>query len=237
MHKDNLMTELRTALNVALLKHNVMHSVASDKKKTTFALGILVVAALASGLGLKFFGGFISPSWGMVLSMALYQVISAIIGIYVLSLVAKSIFKGQAKHDAFFRVMAFGMIVTWLAIFPPLSIIGGIWALVIVFVILKVVHKLTTGGVIGTLLVSIIAMALISLILSPVMAMIGMKGMYSGGFQFKGGDSIMDFNGNGGFEMHMDTEDGEGSVKMEDGKMIIEGPGGEKMEITIPDYN
>jgi len=237
MEKDNIVAEAKTAFNVALLKHNVMHSVASDKKKTTFALGILVVAALASGLGLKFFGGFFSPSWLMVLSMAIYQVISAIIGIYVLSVVAKSIFKGQAKHDAFFRVMAFGMIVTWLSIFPPLSIIGGIWALVVVFVALKVVHKLTTGGAIGALLVSIVAMALVMMILSPVMAMLGMGGMYSGGVQFNKGGNMMDFYKDDSFEMDIDTEDGEGSVKMEDGKMIIEGPDGEKMEISIPNYN
>lgn len=236
MEKDNIVAEAKTALNVALLKHSVMHSVASDKKKTTYAFGILVVAALASALGIRFFGGFMIISWGMVLSMAIYQIVSAIIGIYVLSVIAKSIFKGQAKHDAFFRVMAFGMIVTWLSIFPPLSIIGGIWALVVVFVALKVVHKLTTGGAIGTLLVTIVSMALISLILAPVMAMIGIKGMYSGGVQFKGG-SMMNFYKDDSFEMNIDTEDGEGSVKMEDGKMIIEGSDGEKMEITIPDFN
>jgi len=235
MHKDNLMTEIKTALNVALLKHNVMHSVASDKKKTSYAFLILVIAALASGLGLKFFGGFISPSWGMVLSMALYQVISAIIGIYVLSLIAKSIFKGHAKHDEFFRVVAFGMIVTWLSIYPLLSIVGGIWALVVIFVALKVVHKLTTGGTIGALLVTIVAMALLSMLLAPTLGALGIKGMYMGGMEFKGGD-MMDFYKDGDFKMDIDTEDGEGSVEMKDGKMIIEGPDGEKMEISIPGY-
>ncbi len=236
MEKDNIMAELKTALNIALLKHKDMNAVAADKNKMVYAFGILIVAALASGLGLKFFGGFFSPSWWMVISMAIYQVISAVIGIYVLSIVAKSIFKGHAKHDGFFRVMAFGMIVSLLSIFPPLSIIGGIWSLVIVFVVLKVVHKLTTGGAIGSILVTIIAMAIVMTILSPVMGMLGMKGMYSGGVQFNGG-SMMDFGNDGDFKMNINSEDGEGSVEMKDGKMIIEGPDGEKMEISIPGYD
>lgn len=233
-----MIAELKTALNVALLKHKDMNDVASDKGKTVMAFGILAVSALAAGLGMKFFGAFLSPSWGFVLSSALTQFISAIIGIYVLSIVARSVFKGHAHHDAFFRVLAFGMIVTWLSIFPPLSIVGGIWALVVLFVTLKVIHKLTTGGAIGAILVTIIAMALVMWILTPVMGMLGLGGMYSGGFQFRGGsDSIMNIENDGDFKMHMNTPDGEGSVKMEEGKMVIEGPGGEKMEIVIPDYN
>ncbi len=236
MEKDNIVAELKTALNIALLKHKDMNAVAADKNKMVYAFGILIVAALASGLGLKFFGGFFSPSWVMFLSMAVYQVISAVIGIYVLSIVAKSIFKGQAKHDAFFRVMAFGMIVSWISIFPPLSIVGGIWALVIVFVVLKVVHKLTTGGVIGSLLVTIVAMAIVMMILSPVFAMIGLGGIGYGSMNFKGG-AMMDDIYDGGFKMDIDTMDGEGSVEMKDGKMVIEGPDGEKMEISIPGYD
>lgn len=235
MGKDTFVAELKTALDVALLKDKAIHHVASDKKKTNYAFAILIIAALISGIGLKFFGGFFSPSWGMVLSMAIYQLISAIIGIYVLSLIAKSIFKGHAKHDAFFRVVAFGMIVTWLAIIPVLSLVGGIWALVVIFVALKVVHKLTTGGAIGSILVTIVAMALLSLILAPTLGALGIRGMQFGGMEFKGG-GMMDFNKDG-FNMNIKTEDGSGSVKMEDGKMIIEGPDGEKMEIAIPGSN
>lgn len=230
------MVELKTAVHVALLKPKAIHDVAADKNKVTYAFGILAVAALASGLGLKLFGGFFSPSLWMVLSMAIYQFISVIVGIYVISFIAVSIFKGSAKHDAFFRVMAFGMIVTWLSIFPPLSIIGAIWALVVIFVILKTVHKLSTGGAIGALLVSIIAMALVMALLSPVMGMLGFKGMYAGGLQMSGKNSMMDIYKDGNFKMNVDTAEGTGSVQMKDGKMVIEGPGGEKMEIDIPNY-
>ncbi|MBU0705663.1 YIP1 family protein [Patescibacteria group bacterium] len=232
MKKDNVVTELKTALDVALLKHNVMNSVASDKGKTMFAFAIIILASVITGLKLKFLGGALSPSWGFVLSTALYQVVSAVISIYLLSLVAKSIFKGQATHNGFFRVMGFGMIVTWLAIIPYLSIVGGFWWLVIVFVTLKVVHKLTTGGAIGALIVTIIAMVFVSMVLTATLGAFGIRGMSYGNIEIKGGD----FGGFGtdGFKMNIDSEDGAGSVEMKDGKVIIEGSDGKKTEISIP---
>ena len=232
MKKDNFKADLMLAKDVALLNHKAMHDAASHKNKTTNAFIVLVIAALISGIGLKFFGGFFSPSWGMVISMSIYQIVSSIIGIYVLSVVAKSVFKGHAKHDAFFRVMAFGMIVTWLSIIPALSIVGGIWALVVVFTALKVVHKLTTGGAIGALLVTIVAMAIVGMILAPTLGALGIRGMHMGSGSFKGGN-FGDVYKNG-FKMNVNTDEGTGSVKMEDGKMTIEGPDGEKMEIEIP---
>ncbi len=232
MNKDTFMADVRTAIDVGFLKHKAMNDVAAHKNRTTSAFIILIIAALAAGLGLKFFGGFFTPSWGMLISMTLYQVISSIIGIYILSVIAKSIFKGKAKHDAFFRVMAFGMVVTWLAIIPTLSVIGGIWGLVVVFVALKVVHKLSTGGAIGAILVTVIAMAIVSAILAPTLGALGIRGAYTGGMDFNGKDFRNFYKG--GFNMNVTTDEGTGSVMMEDGKMTIKGPDGEVMEIEIP---
>jgi|GEM_PF-1202597 len=238
MEKDTLIAEVKTAFQVALLKDKVMHQVALDKTKNNYAYGILVLAAIISGLGLKFFGGFFSPSWGFLLGTVIYQIISSVIGIYVLSIVAKSIFKGQGTHDGFFRVMAFGMIVTWLSILPALSIVGGIWGLVIVFVVLKTIHKLTTGGAIGSLLVTVIAMAIVGMILAPIMGAIGLGGMGMGSINFRGGNASGSLGGAAGnFKMNVDTEDGQGSVNVDNGKMTITGPNGEKMDITIPTGN
>lgn len=236
MEKENIIAELKTALQIALLKDKAMHEVAADKKKNNYAYAILVLAAVISGLGLKFFGGFFSPSWGYTLGMVVYQIIASVVGIYVLSIVAKSIFKGQGQHDGFFRVMAFGMVVTWLSILPAFSIVGGIWGLVIVFVVLKTIHKLTTGGAIGALLVTVLAMFVVSMILAPVMGALGIGGFgYGGMMKFKGGD-LGGFDA-GNFKMNIDTEDGEGSVNVENGKMTITGPDGEKVDITIPTGN
>jgi hypothetical protein len=237
MEKETIIAEVKTAVQVALLKAKDMHAVALDKNKNNYAYGIIAVAAILSGLGLKFFGGFFSPSWGYTLGMMVYQIVASVVGIYVMSIVAKSIFKGQAQHDAFFRVMAFGMIVTWLSIIPALSIVGGIWGLVIVFVVLKTIHKLTTGGAIGSILVSVLAMAIVGMILGSAMGALGLGGIGYGGMKIKGGDFGGSLGGANGFKMNVDTEDGQGSVNVDNGKMTITGPNGEKMDITIPTGN
>ncbi len=241
----NITSELKTALDVALLKKSAMHGVAGDKGKTKMALGILIAGVVLGMLGMRFFlSSFVTISILSTLGNALYQLIMLIIGIYVLSVIAKSIFKGAAKHDEFFRVFAYGMIVMWLSIIPALAIVYAIWGLVIVFVVLKVVHKLTTGGAIGTIIVSILAMFVISLILSPILGVIGIGGV-KGKFELKGMgkymEDVMEREGAGDVDIEMEDEDefemkidgGEGgTMRMEDGKITITGPEGEVMQFS-----
>jgi len=231
MKKVDFVADIKEAINVALFKDKVMHHVAGDKNKNISALLILIVAALASALGMQFFGGIFAPGLVASIGMMIYQVISSVIGIFVLSFVAKSIFKGTAKHDAFFRVMAFAMIISWVTIVPLLGIIAALWGLALVFVVLKAVHKLTTGGALGAMLVSIIAFALLSLILSPALAFLGINSY--GGANFRGSGDFGNIYENG-FEMNFNGEDGAGSFEMEDGKVTIKGPDGKVMEIEIP---
>ncbi len=237
MNKENIITELKTAIQVALFKHTDMHHVASDKHKTPYAFYIIIGAAVLGLIGQQFFSGFFKPTLGMGIGMAVIQIVMTIVGIYVVSVIAKSIFKGQAKHDEFFRVLAYGMIVSWLTILPMLGLISAIWGLILLFVILKVIHKLTTGGAIGTIIVGFIVIGVISMLLAPVFGKFGfgyqMKGSYDfGGF---GGDrGTIDMVDEDTFEMNIDTEDGTGNVKMDDGKVTITGPDGEMMEFNIP---
>lgn len=236
MKQENIVTEVKSAIDVALFKEKTMHAVASDKERNSYAFLIIILAAILSGLGMKLFGGFFTPTWWMMISAAIFQIISTIIAIYIMSVIAKSIFKGQAKHDAFFRVMAYGLIVTWLSIVPAISIIGGLWALVLMFVILKKIHKLTTGGALGTLLVTLIVMALIGLIITPTLAALGIKTMPYGGGYMQGGSIHMDgyrMDSNE-IEMNFETEDGSGSFEMDDGKVTITGPDGSEMTIEVP---
>jgi hypothetical protein len=232
MKKENFVSDLREALDVALLKEKAMHQVAGDKNKNKSALFIIIVAAVLGALGMRLFGGFYLTNFWSAFATAIFQVVATIIGIYVLSVVAKSVFKGSAQHDAFFRVAAFGLIVTWLSLFPPLSLIGGLWGLVVIFVILKVVHKLTTGGALGTIVVSVIILALINMLLAPTFAAMGLGGAYGMGY-----GKMMDFGKYGDdFMMNFKGNDGESSMEMKNGKMTITGPDGEEINIEIPDY-
>jgi len=231
-------TELKNALHIALLKKNVMHHVAEDKSKTKFGYYVIIAAAVFGIIGQQFFMSFFKPSISYSLLNGIIQVISIVIGIYVLSFIAKSIFKGQAKHDAFFRVVAYSMVVMWLTVIPMLGIVSGIWGLVLMFVILKTVHKLTTGGAIGTLLVSLVVMIVVSMILTPLYAMLGFGGMGGGTFNFStsGKTGTMDFNRNGSIQMNVPGEDG-GTVQWDEGGMKVKGPQGQEIEINIPDFD
>ncbi|MBU1017691.1 hypothetical protein KKA33_01545 [Patescibacteria group bacterium] len=228
--------ELKNALHIALLKKNVMHHIAGDKSKTKFGYYVIIAAAIFGIIGQQLFMSFFRPSLTFSLLNGVIQIVSVVIGIYVLSFIAKSIFKGQAKHDAFFRVMAYGMIVTWLAILPQIAIISGIWGLVLVFVILTTIHKLTAGGAIGTILVAVIAMLVVSMILTPLYALLGFGAMGGGSFNLNGGKTgTMDFNRGGGFQMNVPGEDG-GTVQWGEGGMKVTTPEGEVMEINIPNF-
>ena len=229
---------LKAALDIALLKKDAMHHVASDKNMTRCAYVIIAASALLLMIGQLTLGvkipflGVMRPSLMAALGQAIISVISAVAGLYLVSFVAKSIFKGSAHHDAFFRVAAFGMIVGFLRLIPALSIISAIWGIVIFFVVLKEVHKLTTGGVIGTFFVSLIAGFILSLVLAPIYAMLGL------GFG-AGGSGSYNMNGNfmkgnpANFGIDIPGEDG-GSVKFDGSSMKITGEDGETIEINIP---
>lgn len=218
----NIKKELTDAWHVALLKKAVMHHVAEDKGKTLFGYYIIIASVLLSFIGMQFFLGSFSPTLAFGISTAVVQLVSIIIGIYALSFVAKKLFKGHAKHDEFFRVMAYGMIVTWIGILPQLSIVGGVWALIIIFVALRAVHKLDVGGTIGTMLVTLVIMFVVSAVLSTVSAKMGFGGYMNSGFNY---NKYMNMGTKG---MMMETEDAKvefgegGSMKIttEDGKTV-----------------
>lgn len=228
--------ELKNALNIALLKKNVMHHITEDKSKTMFGYYVIIAAAIIGVVGQQIFMSIFKPSLTFSLLNGVVQAISTVIGIYVLSFIAKSIFKGQAKHDAFFRVMAYGMVVMWLALLPQIAFIGGLWGLVLVFVILKTIHKLTTGGAIGTILVGIVVMAVVSMLLAPIYGLIGIGTMRGGSsFNFSPTGSktgTMDFGG-GGFKMNVPGEDG-GAVEWGKDGMKITTDEGEVIEVNMP---
>ena len=225
----HLVPELKAAWHVALLKKDVMAHVAHETHKTRFGYYIIVVGAILGMLGRQFFGGWFRPSIVNGLISAVIQVVAGVAGIYLVSFIAKKWFKGAAAHDQFFRVASYGMIVAWLGLIPQLSAIYGIWSLVISFVVLKTIHKLTTGGVIGTWIVS----AIIAWLVMAVLAFAGLTG-FMGGYSKLGGGRAMDWN-NKGFNFDIKGEDGKtGSVQLdENGNVKIKTSEGE-MNLNVP---
>ena len=223
MDKTSIINELKTALQIALLKHKEMHEVAADKGKTKYAYMILIAVAVLGFIGQQLFTSFFKPSLLGGIGMAIYQLVMMVVGIYVMSIVAKSIFKGSAKHDEFFRTMAYGGIVGAVMIVPMLGFIAGIWSIVLLVVILKTVHKLTTGGAIGTIIISIIILGLLGMILGKMGLGYGYGGM-RGSYQFEGfgAKGVINMDGDD-YRMDFKAENGEegGTVKMEDGQVTV----------------
>lgn len=170
MHYINWRKEIKEAFDIALLKTSAMHSISQDKQKTRLGYYIIIIGGI-----LGFIGNQLSPVFSIFrpsllygVYMAIAQIIGVILGIYVISFIAKTFFKGSGNHDEFFRVAAYGMVVMWLSLIPHLSFIAGIWELVIMFMVLKTVHKLTTGGAVGALIVAVVIGMVISGILFPM---------------------------------------------------------------------
>jgi hypothetical protein len=221
-HRQTLISEVKTAIQVALIKEKDIHAVAGDKQKMQYAVAILLTGVVLPFLGRLFFMPQLF-SIGSSLLSALSQAAMTIIGIYILSYIAQKLFKGQAKHDAFFRAMAYSSIVGWLAFIPILGWISAIWAIVLMFMILKIVHKLATGQAILTIIIAIVVMGIVGMILSPV------SGIRKGNVSIPAGygmdkDFKMDFKG----------ENGAGSVKVENGKVKIQTENGGSMEMEVP---
>ena len=222
-HKIDYKKELKEALDVALFKQPVMHTVAADKNKTKFAYIIIIIGAILGIIGQQLLSGIFRPGLLFSVVMGVLQVVMAVVGIYVISFIAKKLFKGQAEHDQFFRVSAYGMIIMWLSLIPQISIITGIWELILLYVILKAIHKLTTGNAVLTIVVAVIVLWIFSAILTPIYARFGAYGVIGnsslganvGSLNF-GDKGKIDYNG--------------GSMKYTD-------ENGKTVEVNIPNMN
>lgn len=224
----NYKKELREALDIALFKKPAMHTVATDKNKTTFAYYIIIAGALLGIIGQQIFPAFFKPNFGFSILMGVIQVVMAIIGIYAISYIAKSLFKGHADHDQFFRVMAYGMIVMWIGLVPQLGIISGLWGLALLFVILKVVHKLTTGNAVITIIIGFVVLSLISAVLSPLY-------MRFGGYGVAKSIKYTDYsNPLAGSKLNLQNG---GKVEFGGDSMKLTNEDGEAMEWKIPKLN
>ena len=198
--KINYKKELKEAVDIALFKHPVMHAVAMEKHRTMFGYYIIIAGAILSIIGTVVMPGIFSPGLTLSLIMGVFQVVMSVAGIYIMSFIAVKFFKGQAHHDEFFRVTAYGMIITWLGLIPVISFISGLWAIALLFVILKVVHKLSTKNAIFTMVIGAIAMWIIAGILSPIYGRIGGYSMMNGA-RFNGNMGSIDFGREGKVEM------------------------------------
>ena len=161
----HLKSEFERAFKIATFDPHMMAEVAKEKAALPLAILFIVLASFAGALG-----AYVFPlEYGLVIYQptaveALWNGVSAMIWIFsalfILHLIANGIFKAKGSFHPFLRVVGYGYVIGLLHFFPILSVLVGLWGLVLVFVILKNVKKLSTKKAAFSLLLLIIILGI-----------------------------------------------------------------------------
>ena len=173
---------------VEILKMNKvkMDAVAGrDSEGITIALVYLAIGSVAAPLGGAIFGYFgFRTSILTALISAVVAVVMAAAVYYITNLVAVNLFKGKGTFPAYFRVMGYASLANVLGLLSMVSILGtvaGIYVgLVINFIALQRIHKLDTTNAVLTIIVSVVATAIVGSVLAMVGLSAGAGMMMSG---------------------------------------------------------
>lgn len=145
---------IKQAIEILKLNKTIIEKVAKEKQATTAGILILIIGGFIAGIA--------SKKWLLLGITPIIVLIFSFIGIGILHLIAK-LFKGKAEFIEIYRALTHASILNWLSIFDliPLlktiiAVITLIWGIVINFVVIKNLYKLST---LKTVLVMIIPMA------------------------------------------------------------------------------
>lgn len=151
----------KDAVDIALLKEPAMHAVTTEKDGLKSALLMIVVGALASS-----FGTFIFPStYGMItyrpdITWVLSSfIVASLIGIallYLMGFLAERLFHSKLSMESYVKILGHASILNFISIIPALSIVSGIWGLVVMWIVLTKLGKLEAGSVILLLIIEFV---------------------------------------------------------------------------------
>jgi hypothetical protein len=169
---------MRAAQGQVALYEEVEH----DPAATTQALTVVVVVAIASGVGAAIGQVMMGRPGGAIMGLIL-GVISSLIGWAVFAgvtyLIGTRLFHADATFEEVLRTLGYSYspnILQALAFIPILgwliAIAAGLWTLYLVFVAIRSALDISTGQTIGTILLSLIPAGIIIMLLSAPMAML-----------------------------------------------------------------
>jgi len=164
----DIQKSLKDAVDIAMLKEPVMNKVALDKEALTPALMILGAAGLICAIGAYIFpthggfGGYIlyRPSMAFVLEQA---IITFALGVALLCLtgyLAERFFESKISMKSFVAVMGHANVVSVIGFISSLSIISGIWGLIILWNFLTKVAKMDPKNVIILIVIDVVIVLL-----------------------------------------------------------------------------
>jgi hypothetical protein len=158
--------------------------VEADSSATNQALTVVVLGALATGIGAAI-GAMMAGAGGNVVGPLIGGVVRGLIGYaiwsYVIFFVGTKMFGGTATWGETLRTLGFASSVQILTILSFVPVVGGIlalvvgiWGMVTSFIATRQALDISNGKTFGAIIVSFIVLVIVMLILSPIFALIGL---------------------------------------------------------------
>jgi hypothetical protein len=179
--KADFSSSFARLIEIIKFKHKSIDEVAADSKYYFPALIFLLAGCIAGPLGGVLFGVralnvVVRTNISYFLTTALISIIIALASIYIISFVAVKFFKGQGKLSELFSVIGLCMGVRVLDLVGYLfhglggliSAVVGIWLLIILFISIKRIFKMDEANTVLTIIVSIVAIVVLSGLLNSV---------------------------------------------------------------------
>jgi hypothetical protein len=172
-------------IRAARLETGLYNEVEADIGATAQALTVVVIAAVASGIGAAI-GGVLAnrPSGvaGGLIGGVLTELVGWAVWSYVMYFVGTRVFHGTASYGELLRTLGFAYSPGVLLIFRFIPIIGGllvlvvgIWRIVAGFIAIREALDLDSGRTLATIVVGIIAYIVVFAIVGLLLATLGLS--------------------------------------------------------------
>ncbi|MBV9580082.1 MAG: YIP1 family protein [Chloroflexi bacterium] len=171
-------------IRAARLDVSLYNEVEADTTATNQALAVVVVGAVAAGLG-SLLGSIIAGRPSAAVIGLIGGIVLALVGwavwSYVMYFVGTRLFHGTATYGEVLRTLGFAYSPSVLLILSFIPVLGGIidlvvtiWLLVAGFIAIREALDLDTGNTIATIVVGFIAYLVVIAIVLAILAPIGL---------------------------------------------------------------
>ncbi len=171
-------------IRAARLDIPLYNEVEADTNATSQALTVVVLVALASGIG-SAIGALIAGREGVAVGGLVAGVVRELLGwavwSYVMFFVGTRLFHGTATYGELLRTLGFAYSpgVLLILLFVPflggiISLVVGIWRIIAGFVAVREALDIDTGNTIATIIVGIIAYLVVLVVVAAINGALGL---------------------------------------------------------------
>ena len=171
-------------VRAARLETGLYNEVEADVSATNQALTVVVITALAGGIGAALgeaLGGRATGVVGGLIGGVVAELLGWLVWSYVMYLVGTRVFHGTATSGELLRTLGFAnspgvlLILRFVPVLGGLiALIVGIWRIVAGFIAVREALDLDNGNTVATIVVGIVAYLIVLLIVGVVLATLGL---------------------------------------------------------------